>query len=325
MPYKSKKIKLIFFIYWFLLIYIIAALVWWFIALSRQNELMTENKINNLRKEDTQYAEKFRKANEEKSRKTAQYIGEGAIFFLLIMAGAIFVYRAVNRELKLSRQQHHFMMAITHELKTPIAVAKLNLETLQMRKLDESQQQRLIRNTLQETNRLNSLCNNMLVSSQIDAGGYRLVNEELDVSELAQNSLNDFITRHPQRNFTAKIFPGLVIKGDALLMQMALNNLLDNAIKYSPKNSPVAMEVMDKGQLIQIRVKDEGPGIAAAEKKKVFEKFYRVGNEATRHAKGTGLGLYLTQKIISGHNGSISILDNVPAGSIFSIELKKTV
>lgn len=286
---------------------------------------MTESRINNLKKEDPHYVEKFTDATREKKRKTAQYVGEGAIFFLLIMAGAIFVYRAVNRELKLSRQQHHFMMAITHELKTPIAVARLNLETLQMRKLDEAQQQRLIQNTLQETNRLNSLCNNMLISSQIDAGGYRLVNEELDVSELAQNSLNDFITRHPQRNFTAKITPGLAIRGDALLLQMAMNNLLDNAIKYSPKNSPVEMEVLQKGEVIQILVKDEGPGIAGAEKKKVFEKFYRVGNEATKHAKGTGLGLYLTHKIISSHQGSISILDNVPGGSIFSIELKKAV
>ena len=210
---KSKKIRLIFLIYWFLLLYIVAALVWWFIALSNQNEQMTEFKLQDLRKDDIQYQEKFLKIGEEKRRKTAQYIGEGSIFFLLIAAGAIFVYRAVNRELKLSRQQQNFMMAITHELKTPIAVSKLNLETLQLRKLDESQQQRLIQNTLQETNRLNALCNNMLVSSQIEAGAYRITNEEMNIAELVKNCLGDFCTRFPQRKFVSDIKDELFVTG----------------------------------------------------------------------------------------------------------------
>ena len=322
---KSKKIRLSFLIYWVLLLYIVAALVWWFIALSNQNEQMTEFKLQDLRKDDIQYQEKFLKIGEEKRRKTAQYIGEGSIFFLLIAAGAIFVYRAVNRELKLSRQQQNFMMAITHELKTPIAVSKLNLETLQLRKLDESQQQRLIQNTLQETNRLNALCNNMLVSSQIEAGAYRITNEEMNIAELVKNCLGDFCTRFPQRKFVSDIKDELFVTGDAMLLQISINNLVDNAIKYSPKDSPVTLTVTEARPWINIEVKDEGPGINESEKKKVFEKFYRAGNEATRHAKGTGLGLYLTQKIILAHNGMISVKDNHPKGSIFAIALKQVV
>lgn len=246
-------------------------------------------------------------------------------YFLLIVAGAIFVYRTVNRELKLSRQQQHFMMAVTHELKTPIAVAKLNLETLQLRKLDDAQQQRLIYNTLQETNRLNSLCNNMLISSEIEAGGYRITKEEINISELVQNCADDFATRFPQRNFHLAVKKDMFVTGDTLLLQMALNNLLDNAIKYSRRETNIAVNVFQSTQKIQVQVKDEGPGIPPEEKNKVFEKFYRMGNEATRHAKGTGLGLYLTQKIIQAHNGIISIKDNTPSGSIFVVELKQTV
>jgi two-component system sensor histidine kinase CiaH len=135
MPFTSKKIKVIFFFYWFLLLYIIAALVWWYIALNRQNAQMTAFELQELKTGEPQYREKYNYIVELERRKTAQYAGEGATFFLLIVAGAFFVYRAASRELKLSRQQQNFMMAITHELKTPIAIAKINLETLQMRKL----------------------------------------------------------------------------------------------------------------------------------------------------------------------------------------------
>lgn len=309
--------------YWFLLVYILAALVWWFIALSQQNEKMSDLKLLQFKKDTPGYQAAFTRIAAEKKRKTAQYVGEGSIFFLLIIAGALFVYRAVNRELKISRQQQHFMMAVTHELKTPIAVSKLNLETLQLRKLDETQQQRLISNTLQETNRLNSLCNNMLISSQIEAGGYRSTNEEIDISNLVQDSINDFRIRFPQRAIVANLEKELFVNGDVLLLQIVVNNLVDNAIKYSPRDSPIEVLIKKDPPHVVIQVKDNGAGIKQEEKRKIFEKFYRLGNEATRHAKGTGLGLYLTQKIVSSHAGKISVADNKPTGSIFIIELKE--
>ena len=323
MPFTSKKIRAIFFIYWFLLLYIIAALVWWYIALNRQNAQMTAFELQELRMNEPGYQEKYRQIIDMESRKKTQYAGEGATFFLLIVTGAFFVYRAVHRELMLSRQQQHFMMAVTHELKTPIAVAKLNLETLQLRKLDAEKQQQLIYNTLQETNRLNSLCNNMLVSSQIEAGGYQVTNEEINISSLVEACVHDYKIRFSQRNFRSAIHHDLFVYGDKMLLQIAINNLVDNAIKYSPKESPITVEVNTEHNKLCIQVKDEGKGVEAHEKNKVFDKFYRAGNEATRKAKGTGLGLYLTKKIIQSHHGEIFIRDNMPHGSIFIIELKQ--
>lgn len=263
----------------------------------------------------------YSKIQIEKNRKTAQYIGEGITFFLVILAGAIFIFRSVRRQLKQSLQQQNFMMAITHELKTPIAVAQLNLETLQKRKLDETQQQRLIHNTLQETVRLNALCNNMLLSSQIDAGGYRMTNEELDLSALVVNCAHEFSVRFPHKQIIQTIQPELFVMGDVLLLQMAVNNLLDNAIKYSPKSSPVNITLRQHEDIL-LTITDEGSGIGDADKKKVFEKFYRAGNSATKTAKGTGLGLYLTFKVIKAHHGSIEITDHVPVGTVFSIHMK---
>ncbi len=321
---KTKKIRYIFLIYWFLLAYIVAALVWWFVALNRQNYQMSNYKLQELNPNHTGYNQQVSKIQQAQKRKTAQYLGEGITFFLLIAAGAVFVFRAVRRQLKFSQEQQNFMMALTHELKTPIAVTKLNLETLQKRKLEESQQQRLIQTTIQEANRLNSLCNNMLLSSQIEASGFKISTEEINFSELVNDCTQDFIVRYPHAKINTAITKEVFINGDQLLLQMAVNNLIDNAIKYSPKEAVITVFLLQQKNKIIVEVKDEGKGIANEEKKKVFEKFFRSGNEATKGAKGTGLGLYLTQKIIQQHNGNISVTDNTPTGSIFTITLQSS-
>ena len=313
-----------------MLIYIIAALVWWFIALSQQSEQMAFYKTLHLKKDDINYSSEYLKIEDEKKRKTGQYVGEGVTFLLLVIGGAIFIFRAVRKQLKQSTQQQNFMMAITHELKTPIAISKLNLETLQKRKLDEAQQQKLLNNTLQEANRMDALCNNLLVSSQIDAGGYRIVKEKTNLSSLVSNIVHDFKTRYPNRSIEKRIGENIFITGDMMLIQIAINNLIENAIKYSPKEKPVFIELTilssphhrgGVGCEVILQVKDEGLGITDKEKKKVFEKFYRLGNEATKKAKGTGLGLYLAKRIINVHKGKIFIEDNQPQGSIFNVNL----
>ena len=286
---------------------------------------MTKYEMEQVQPTDKNYQARFNKIKSLEKRKTAQYLGEGVTFFLLIIAGAIFVFRAVRRELRISRQQQNFMIAITHELKTPISVAKLNLETMQKRKLDETQQQRLIQTTLEETNRLNALCNNMLLSSQMEAGGYRITNEETNISELIGNCVQDFIRRYPQQKIETAIMPDIFISGDRLLLQMLANNLLDNAIKYGAKELPVTVLLSEENKKIFFSVKDQGKGIAAAEKEKVFSKFYRVGNAATKAAKGTGLGLYLCKKIAERHNANISMTDNAPSGAIFTVILNSSI
>jgi two-component system, OmpR family, sensor histidine kinase CiaH len=321
--YKTKRLRSIFILYWFLLLYIIAALVWWFIALTKQNHQMAVFEISQLKKESPGYHSSVAAILDQEKRKTTQYIGEGAVFFLLIAAGAFVIFRAVLKQFRQGQQQQNLMMAITHELKTPIAVAKLNLETLQKRKLDESQQQRLIQNTIQETNRLNTLCSNILLSSQIETGRHSISKEEINFSQLVQHCANDFIVRYPKRSILTSIAEDLFLQGDHLMLQMAINNLIDNALKYSSKDAAVTISLEGKGNEILLSVADEGKGIEPAEKKKIFDKYYRIGNKATKEAKGTGLGLYLTKKIIQQHKAAIFLKDNIPSGSIFVITFKQ--
>jgi signal transduction histidine kinase len=315
---KTKRLATITIVYWFVLLYIIAALVYWFISLEQQNNRMSELLLNELKHDEPGYEKKVGKILDGKKRKTTQYISEGATFLILIFIGAVFVYRATRRQLTLSHQQQNFMMAVTHELKTPIAVARLNLETLQKRKFEEQQQQKLINITLQEVNRLNSLCNNILLASQLDTGEYKISKNAVNISDLAKRVFTDFRYRYPDREMSGKFEDNLYVTGEELLLEMMMSNLIENAIKYSPKDAPVEVS-LSKNEKVYFRVKDWGPGIEEEEKNKIFDKFYRVGNEATRTTKGTGLGLYLCKQIAKDHKADITVGNNGLKGSVFTV------
>lgn len=322
--YKRKQLTIITIAYWFLLTYILTALIFWFLSLLSQSKQMAEYKMLQLKMDAPDYLQKVSAIEEEQKKKTFQYLGEGSTFMLLILVGAVFVYRATRKQIRLNNQQQNFMMAVTHELKTPIAIAKLNLETLLKRKLDNAQQEKLIGNTLKEAERLNDLCNNILLASQIDAGNYQINREELSLSELVFDSAHYFKTRFPSLNLIENMEEGIYVRGDSLLLQLAVNNLIDNAIKYSGKNKPVTISLLRKANTAELKIMDEGEGIPDYEKTRIFEKFYRAGNENTRHTKGTGLGLYLTQRIIKDHKATIAVSDNTPSGCIFAITLNTT-
>ena len=129
----------------------------------------------------------------------------------------------------------------------------------------------------------------------------------------------DFRKRFPDRTFIENIESGADVKGDALLLQMMINNLLENAVKYSPKETEITAILKKTRSGIELQIVDEGPGIADREKKKVFLKFYRIGNEATRKTKGTGLGLYLCLKIARDHNSDILVTNHLPHGCNFAV------
>jgi two-component system, OmpR family, sensor histidine kinase CiaH len=128
--YSKRKLTIATWVYWILLCYIVAALIWWCIELMQQNDEMYLFKRNLLNYEDPNYSAKIAFLERERATNITQYLGEGLTFLVLTLLGAVFVYRAVRRQINLREQQQNFMMAVTHELKTPIAITKLNLETL---------------------------------------------------------------------------------------------------------------------------------------------------------------------------------------------------
>lgn len=306
-------------VYWIMLAYALAALLWWYIALNKQNAIVTGLRIELLNKNDTNYQAKLQNILRLKYRKTAQFIGEGSFFLALILTGAVFVYRATHKEFRLSQQQHNFMTAVTHELKTPIAVTQLNLETLLKRNLDAERQQSLLKNSIAETYRLNDLCNNILLASQFDGGVYHTHKQKMCLSDIVKKVTKNYIVRFPLHKFEPDIDENISLLGEELLLQILASNLIENAVKYSPQNSTIRITLKEKADCIILKIADEGLGINEEEKNKIFQKFYRVGNENTRKAKGSGLGLYLCKEIVLQHRGKIAVDNNVPKGTIFTV------
>lgn len=319
MQSAKKKLAFVTVIFWFLLAYIMAALVWWFVSLNQQNNEMAALRLSELNPAAANYAAQKAAVLDYQRRKHGQYVGEGIIFMLFIWLGALFVYLATRRYLRLGQQQQNFMMAVTHELKTPIAVARLNIETMQRRKLDDAQRERLLQMTLNETERLNDLCDNILLASRFDSGLQSSKQERFSLDRLVNDIVDQYNMRFPERQIECTVQPDISVYGDPFLIRLLLNNLIDNAIKYAPKNTPITVKLWLKNHVAKLQVADLGKGIPAEEKKKVFDKFYRMGNEQTRNAKGTGLGLYLVQRIAQRHDGTVEITDNVPQGSIFTV------
>ncbi|RYZ33830.1 MAG: two-component sensor histidine kinase, partial [Sphingobacteriales bacterium] len=211
-------------IFWILLSYIVVALIWWFLSLERQNQ-----ELRDLRREEVATVAPgnttMRAAiDRQYGRASLKYVYEGLTFLLLIIFGAAYIYRLVRRQFRLQQQQQNFVMSITHELKTPISVARLNLETMQKRQLPEEKQQRLLQATLSETLRLDTLINNVLLSAQLDAEAYRPTREELDLSALVNEVLQKFAQRYPSRRLDVDVADGIALDGDPLLLQLLVSN-----------------------------------------------------------------------------------------------------
>lgn len=322
----KKKLRIATIVYWILLLYIIAALIWWCYSLYQQSEdmysLRKEKLLESHAPHSPGYKVELAAIEDLRKRNHTKYIGEGITFLVLILVGAVYLYRSVRRQFRLQQQQQNFVMAITHELKTPIAVSQLNLETLQRHQLDGAKKDKFVQMTLQEMRRLDGLINNILISSQLDGQSYQSTKEDLNLTALVRDVAAAFAMRYPERKLVMELQEEIDCQGDPLLFKLLVSNLLENANKYSPTVKPIQLQLSSQGGEIRLQVKDEGMGIPTEEKRKVFEKFYRIGNEQTRKTKGTGLGLFLCKKIADYHNSNILIEDNQPQGSNFIFSLK---
>jgi len=316
---KVNKLKLVSLIYWFFLTYMIAAFIWWYVSLEKQNNEIAAIKFQSIQLSDPSLSVKTQAIQDFQLRKTKQFIGEGLTILLLFLLGTIYVYRSLMKQLRYADQQQNFMMAVTHELKTPIAISHLNIETLLKRELDSTQQLKLLEATLKETKRLDSLSTNILLTAQLDMGQYEANKQLVNLSALVKQTIKSFQERYPSRICNTLVDDALEIQGEPLLIQLLVNNLIDNAHKYAPVTEPIYIHLQSNQNSIRLIIKDQGPGIAANDKNKVFEKFYRVGAESTRTTKGSGLGLYLCKKIATFHNATIQLTSNTPTGSIFTV------
>ncbi len=328
---KKSRTSLVFFMVAF---YIFASYLWWAFLLIQKNDLLLEqtllnyqleyNIANDLPKGDKSYlttADYGEMIKKHESQKWMVF-GEGFVFLFLILAGTMQLYRSFSREMALARQQNNFLLSITHELKSPLASIRLSIQTLLMRLNLEDKFQRLLNNSLDDTDRLAALVDNILFAAKMENSTYSFSLESVNLSDLVEKQAARIQQlAKDTHNISTDIQPNVMVKADKIAMSSAIINLLENAVKYSPESTTIAVKLNTKGKQSLLQIADQGPGVQEGEKLNIFDKFYRVGNEETRSAKGTGLGLFIVKSVSEGHLGKVYVSDNEPVGSIFTILL----
>ena len=252
----------------------------------------------------------------------AMIMGEGSVFIFVFFVGAYSLHKSILKERKLQEQKKNFLLSVTHELKSPLASIKILLQTIQKRDLTKSQVLDFIGKSLMDIERLDDMVENMLLASKIDNSSYTFPKDMFSLSVLVDSIVNRLqITKceGTQQIIDAEIEPKIQISGDKFALTSVVTNLIENAIKYSGPCETVAVKLFTKDSRVFLQVADHGIGIADQEKGKIFDKFYRVGSEDTRNTKGTGLGLYIVKEVLDKHQASIKVKDNRPAGSIFEV------
>ena len=251
-------------------------------------------------------------------KKKMMILGESGVFLVILLIGFYLIKSSHQKEMQLAKQEQNFMLAITHELNSPLAAIKLNIETLRKRKLSTDKVELVLERTAQESERLNHLINNILATSRMEKTGFELYPEEVDLSAHVDQLIAKYELLVPQK-IKCDADDLMWVNIDVLSFELIIQNLIENASKYSDDSSLITVELYANDTEIVLAVKDLGIGISNEEKKKVLSKFYRVGNEDTRKSKGTGLGLYLVSNLVSEMKGKLFILDNDPDGTIFKI------
>ncbi len=251
-------------------------------------------------------------------RKKWMFASEGIVMISLLFWGIIWVYRNLQQSIKLSRQQNNFLLSITHELKTPITSIKLYLETLLKRNLEKEQQETIIKNSIADSDRLRELVDNLLISAQLENKKFELNKTKINLSQLVNTAIEKFATpRNISEKFVKNIEHEIYLNCDELAIEAVFINLLNNAYKYTAGNIFVLLRSEESKIILSIA--DEGDGIANEDKDKLFDKFFRSGDENTRKTKGTGLGLFIVKNLLNLHKAQIEVKNNSPKGANFEI------
>ena len=307
-----------------LVAYVVLQFLWWEVLLARQTRQLAEEqkKISALHFTDRRALdENFQLIESKQNHQLWMHIGEGTVFLILLSIGVLKIESTRQKENELARRQNNFLLSVTHELKSPLASVKLQLQTIQKHSLDEGTKNRLIQKALSDNERLLRMIDNILLASRAENKNNILHLKRIELTQLLDKLIEQAfeeskgrIERCPSQN--------MYVEADEAFLSIIFSNLIENALKYTPVHSEIIIKLSQEKGLGQVAVCDEWPGISEEEKEKIFDKFYRIGNEETRSAKGTGLGLFIVKNLCDLQHIQIQIEDNAPKGSVFKLSFK---
>jgi two-component system phosphate regulon sensor histidine kinase PhoR len=249
------------------------------------------------------------------------------VLYLVLALGVVLISRTLYREARLSRLKTDFVSLVSHELRTPLTSIRMFIETLSMGRVrDGAQTQEILGMLAKETERLSEMIDHVLDWARIEGGRKIYRREVMPVQQILDASLAAFRAQRLDVPVelsceAAQDLPGVAVDRDALAG--ALLNLVQNAFKYGGDPKKVAVRARNELRGVAIDVEDNGSGIPPRERRRIFERFYRVDNLLTRKSEGSGLGLSIAKRIVEAHGGRISVKSEVGKGSCFTIHLPK--
>lgn len=248
----------------------------------------------------------------------------GTTFLVLVLVGVVLYLALSVKEISLNQRQANFIDSVTHELKSPLASLKLYLQTLTRRNVTELQQADFFRYMLEDVERLDSLINHLLDAARVEQEAGADENSTVLLNDMLETCASTACQRHrvSEEVVTLKTEPASV-RGRLMDIEMIFRNLIDNAIKYSGDNPRVLIEswLDGRGHVI-VRIADNGPGIPAKLRRKIFGRFVRVGTELERSKPGTGLGLFIVRTLVKRMRGSITVRSQATGpGTVFEVQL----
>ncbi len=248
------------------------------------------------------------------------------LFYLTLTFGVVYTGRVLYREARLSRMKTDFVSLVSHELRTPLTSIRMFIETLALGRLkDPAQVNEVLQLLLRETERLSTLIERVLDWSRIESGRKVYQRAPLRVAEVVDAAVSAFRAQRLDDSavqLSVDVPEGLpLLEADRDALAGALLNLLQNAYKYTGASKRIALSARREGRWVDLCVEDNGMGIAARERKRIFERFYRVDNLLTRKTEGSGLGLAITKRIVEAHGGRIAVHSEPGKGSRFTIQL----
>ncbi len=251
---------------------------------------------------------------------------EFSLMIAFLLLGAHFIAKAIRREAQTARMQSEFVSTVSHEFRSPLTSMRQLSELLSAGRVQSERRRQLYYETLvKETTRLQRLIESLLNFGRMEAGARQYAFEILDVANVVEQVAGEFgvnLAGSGRRIATIAPAGSCLIEADPDAIAVALRNLLDNALKYSPEDAPVSVEWKAREDFIAIEVRDSGCGINESERRIIFQKFVRGSAARAVNVKGSGVGLAMVRHIVSAHGGAITVESEPGRGSAFTMLLR---
>jgi len=307
-------------LYWIVVGIFALMLSWWIVFFVRQGSVLVSRADQAGANLTPAQAAAVKSAAHESLR---MFLFEGGFLLLAFSAGVWLVVRSMRREVLVARQQHDFLSAVTHELRTPLASASLAIQSLRLGRVSAEKREHYLTNAASDLDRLGELVERVLESARVSSGSARLTLERLDLAEFTERTARALVgADDPALRLEITARGPVPVQADATALETILRNLIANARKYGGTPGRLRVRVTSEGREAALEVRDFGPGITHTKPERLFDPFVRGEGELVKSRPGVGLGLFLVAELVRALGGRVSARNATEEGTGFLVEVR---